>query len=84
MSRKELISGLNKIMYQLDAKVKPRSVALEAKIEKTFIVAMTFPVVLLYTGRKVTQTQKNTCMLHKMNLALLNTSDRFLVKKAMV
>ena len=62
--------------------MKLRRAVLEAKIEKTSIATMTLPLVLWYTGRKVTQTLQNTSMLKARNLASLNVSGRFLDKNA--
>lgn len=62
----------------------PSIPALDAKMEKISTATMNLPLVLWYTGRKVTQTLQNTIMLKVKNLASLNVSGRFLAKKATV
>lgn len=62
----------------------PSNTALEAKMEKISTATMTFPLVLLYTRRKVIQTPQNTNMLNVRNLASLKVSGRLLARKAKV
>lgn len=62
--------------------MQPSSPALEAKMEKTSMATITFPLLLRYTGKKVTHTLQNTSMLNVRNLASLNVSGRFLARKA--
>lgn len=62
----------------------PSNTALEAKMEKISTATMTFPLVLLYTRRKVIQIPQNTNMLNVRNLASLKVSARLLARKAKV
>lgn len=62
----------------------PSNTALEAKMEKISTATMTFPLVLLYTRRKVIQIPQNTNMLNVRNLASLKVSARLLARKVKV
>lgn len=62
----------------------PSNPAMGAKIEKISMAAITFPLVLLYTGRNVIQTLQNTNMLNVRKLASLKMSGSLLARKIKV
>lgn len=62
--------------------MKPSYPALEAKMEKVSTATTTLPLVLWWTGRKVTQTLQNSSVLDVRHLASLKVSGRFRARKA--
>ena len=62
----------------------PSNPAMGAKIEKISTAAITFPLVLLYTGRNVIQTLQNTNMLNVRKLASLKVSGSLLARRTQV
>ena len=83
-SGKVFLSSFRRILWHFGAKMHPSNPAMGAKIEKISTAAITFPLVLLYTGRNVIQTLQNTNMLNVRKLASLKVSGSLLARRTQV